>query len=156
MKLIITEVEIAAIVRAHVLDTVQMKDGSDIKIDFSATRGTDGIVATIDIPYMGVGSIDLDEGKDKPQGAAAPTPPATAPKVAAKSKAAAVAAPVTKAEMPAAGAAAEPTPPKAEESPFPVDDTTAITGDTAGDAMQDLGSQDTGGDTSTAGSLFGS
>ncbi len=144
MKLIITEVEIAAIVRAHVLNTVQMKDGSDIKIEFSATRGTDGIVATIDIPYLGVSSIDLDEGKDKPQAAAAPTPA----KAAAKPKAAAVAAPVTKAEMPAAGAAAEPA--------LPADDTATIGEDTASDAMQDLGSQDGSGDASTAGSLFGS
>lgn len=57
MKLIITQPELEEIVRAHVLSTVQLRDGSNFKIDFTATRGDDGIVTTIDIPYMGLSGI---------------------------------------------------------------------------------------------------
>lgn len=57
MKLIITQPEIEAIVRAHVESTVQIREGSEMKIDFTATRSDDGITATIDIPYMGLAGI---------------------------------------------------------------------------------------------------
>lgn len=57
MKLIITQPEIEAIVRAHVENTVQLREGTEMKIDFTATRSDDGIVATIDIPYMSVAGI---------------------------------------------------------------------------------------------------
>lgn len=57
MKLIITQPEIESIVRAHVENTVQLREGAEMKIDFTATRSDDGITATIDIPYMGLGGI---------------------------------------------------------------------------------------------------
>lgn len=62
MKLIITQPEIEAIVRAHVENTVQLREGSDMKIDFTATRSEDGITATIDIPYLGVAAIPAITG----------------------------------------------------------------------------------------------
>lgn len=70
MKIIITEPELTQIVRSHVLSTVQLQNGSDISIDFSATRGADGITASIDIPYVGMRALDLDavklvKGEDK-------------------------------------------------------------------------------------------
>jgi hypothetical protein len=84
MKIIITEPELTQIVRSHVLSTVQLQNGSDISIDFSATRGADGITASIDIPYVGMRALDLDavklvKGEDKPP-QTAPTKPATATK----------------------------------------------------------------------------
>lgn len=59
MKIIITEPELTQIVRNHVLSTVQLHNGANIQIDFSATRGTDGVTASIDIPYVGVTGLDL-------------------------------------------------------------------------------------------------
>jgi hypothetical protein len=57
MKLILTQPEIEAILRAHVNSTVQLTSGSDYTIEFTATRSDSGMTATIDIPYMGVSSI---------------------------------------------------------------------------------------------------
>lgn len=57
MKLILTQQEIDAVLRAHILATVQIREGSDISLDFSATRGPEGITVTVDIPYMGVTSL---------------------------------------------------------------------------------------------------
>lgn len=57
MKLIITQPEIESIVRAHVENTVQLREGAEMKIDFTATRSDDGITATIDIPYLGLSGI---------------------------------------------------------------------------------------------------
>ncbi len=57
MKLILTQPEIEAILRAHVNSTVQLTSGSDYSIEFTATRSDSGMTATIDIPYMGVSSI---------------------------------------------------------------------------------------------------
>lgn len=77
MKLIITQPEIEAIVRAHVENTVQLREGAEMKIDFTATRSDDGITATIDIPYMGVAGIPAIAAAAE---AAAATPaPARAP-----------------------------------------------------------------------------
>lgn len=87
MKLIITQPEIAEILRDHVLKNVQLKDGAQIKIDFTATRGDDGITASIDIPYIGTSALDLSppaadntakEGKPSPtpKKAAVTKPPA--------------------------------------------------------------------------------
>lgn len=59
MKIIITEPELTQIVRNHVLSTVQLQNGANIQIDFSATRGADGVTASIDIPYVGVTGLDL-------------------------------------------------------------------------------------------------
>lgn len=57
MKLIITQPEIEAIVRAYVTDTVQLREDAAMDIEFTATRSEDGITATINIPYMGVTGI---------------------------------------------------------------------------------------------------
>lgn len=59
MKLIITQPELEAIVRAHLNENFQLKNGAEIKIAFTATRGDDGITVTADIPYMGVTQLDL-------------------------------------------------------------------------------------------------
>lgn len=74
MKLIITQPEIEAIVRTHVENTVQLREGADMKIDFTATRSEDGITATIDIPYLGVAGIpEIAAAVDaKPAAALAP------------------------------------------------------------------------------------
>lgn len=77
MKIIITQPEIEAAIRTHILATVQMADGSDMKVDFAATRGEDGITATIDIPYAGVTSLSLDSGVPRAPDAAAPGPVVT-------------------------------------------------------------------------------
>ena len=58
MKLTITQPEIEQIVRAHLTNhTFRVREDSDIEITFSATRGEDGITATIDIPYLGLAGI---------------------------------------------------------------------------------------------------
>lgn len=57
MKITITQPEIEAAVRAHVLSQIQVKDPASITIDFTATRSEDGIVATINIPYISVGGL---------------------------------------------------------------------------------------------------
>lgn len=89
MKLIITQPEIESIVRAHVLNTVQLREGADVKIDFTATRGEDGIVATIDIPYMGLGGIPaIAEANAAAAAEAAVDPPAPLPAMTGKPAAA--------------------------------------------------------------------
>lgn len=59
MKVIITQPEIQQILSAHVLENFSLKDGSVPNITFTATRGSDGVTAEIDIPYMGVEALDL-------------------------------------------------------------------------------------------------
>lgn len=94
MKIIITEPELTQIVRNHVLSTVQLQNGANIQIDFSATRGADGVTASIDIPYVGVTGLDLSSQAQQAK-VEDPIPPTTvkAEKVekatAAKTKAAA-------------------------------------------------------------------
>ena len=68
MKIIITEPELTQIVRNHVLSTVQLHNGANIQIDFSATRGADGVTASIDIPYVGVTGLDLSPQTQQPMG----------------------------------------------------------------------------------------
>lgn len=60
MKLILTQPEIEMALTRHIFDTIALKDGQKIEIDFTATRGDAGLTATVDIPYMGVSQIDLD------------------------------------------------------------------------------------------------
>lgn len=60
MKLILTQQEIEIAIKNHVLANVAISNGSSLTIDFSATRGADGLTATIDIPYMGVTQLNLD------------------------------------------------------------------------------------------------
>ena len=88
MKLIITQPEIEAIVRAHVESTVQLREGAEMKIDFTATRSDDGITATIDIPYLGVAGIPAIADAIAAKDASAPAP-ANAPKPRAARAAAA-------------------------------------------------------------------
>ena len=82
MKLIITQPEIEAIVRAHVENTVQLREGADMKIDFTATRSDDGITATIDIPYLGVAGIPAIAAANEAKDASAPNPNAPKPRAA--------------------------------------------------------------------------
>lgn len=99
MKIIITEPELTQIVRNHVLSTVQLQNGANIQIDFSATRGADGVTASIDIPYVGVTGLDLSAKHPQAEEAAGPISPALAVKVEKVEKAPATktkaAAPVT-------------------------------------------------------------
>ena len=57
MKLVFTQPEIEQILRAHVNANVTLANGANYSIDFVATRSDDGIVATIEIPYMSVASF---------------------------------------------------------------------------------------------------
>lgn len=123
MKLIITQLEIEAIVRAHVLNTVQLREGADVKIDFTVTRGEDGITATIDIPYMGVSGLPVVDAPvapstevAKPTRARKETPAPTAP---------AQEAPVQEATQPAADAAPFPEVTETPVDPSPVVDEAA-------------------------------
>jgi hypothetical protein len=59
MKIILTQPEIEAVLKKHVLNTVQLKDNQDIQIDFTSTRGSDGITASVEIPYIGLASLNL-------------------------------------------------------------------------------------------------
>lgn len=83
MKLILTQPEIEAILRAHVNATVQLTSGSDYNIEFTATRSDSGMTATIDIPYMGVASIpaiaSANNSSSAPE-ATTPVPDAPAPR----------------------------------------------------------------------------
>lgn len=94
MKIIITEPELTQIVRNHVLSTVQLQNGANIQIDFSATRGADGVTASIDIPYVGVTGLNLSSQAEQTK-AEDPIPPTTVKvekvekALAAKTKAAA-------------------------------------------------------------------
>ena len=93
MKLIITQPEIEAIVRAHVENTVQLREGAEMKIDFTATRSDDGITATIDIPYMGVAGIPAIAAANEAAAASTPATPIkgqTRAKQAPKGNAAAI------------------------------------------------------------------
>ena len=94
MKIIITEPELTQIVRNHVLSTVSMQDGRDIQIDFSATRGADGVTATIDIPYTGVAALDLSTQQQVAQDTVIAPPVIKAEKVVKPKAIAAAAAPV--------------------------------------------------------------
>lgn len=95
MKIIITEPELTQIVRNHVLSTVSMQDGRDIQIDFSATRGADGVTATIDIPYTGVAALDLSTQQQQVAQDTVIAPPVVKAEKVVKPKAiAAAAAPV--------------------------------------------------------------
>lgn len=94
MKIIITEPELTQIVRNHVLSTVSMQDGRDIQIDFSATRGADGVTATIDIPYTGVAALDLSTQQQVAQDTVIAPPVVKAEKVVKPKAIAAAAAPV--------------------------------------------------------------
>ncbi len=67
MKLTLNETEIKAALTQYVLGTVSLAnvDRDTLEIDFTNTRGTDGLTATIDIPYAGVRSLDLSPKDDK-------------------------------------------------------------------------------------------
>lgn len=67
MKLTLNETEIKAALTQYVLGTVSLAnvDRNTLEIDFTNTRGTDGLTATIDIPYAGVRSLDLSPKGDK-------------------------------------------------------------------------------------------
>lgn len=84
MKLILTQPEIEAILRAHVNATVQLTSGSDYNIEFTATRSDSGMTATIDIPYMGVASIpaiaSANNSSSAPEAAATPAAETPAPR----------------------------------------------------------------------------
>lgn len=60
MKLTLTQVEIEEALKQYVFSTISIKDGTDIKIDFTAGRGEKGLTAEIDINYLGLQSIALD------------------------------------------------------------------------------------------------
>jgi len=62
MKLVFTQPEIEQILRAHVNANVTLANGANYSIDFVATRSDDGIVATIEIPYMSVSSFPAIAG----------------------------------------------------------------------------------------------
>ena len=57
MKIILTQSEIEAAIKAHVGGLVSVREGTEIGISFAATRGEDRIVATIDINYVGTTTI---------------------------------------------------------------------------------------------------
>lgn len=104
MKLILTQKDIEAAVRAHVSSMLTMNDGTEMEIAFTATRGADGITAEIDINYLGLAGI-REIAEDKPAPAPAPAP-AAAPR----------------ANKTAPAPAAEPTPPEEaaseDQAPF--------------------------------------
>ena len=126
MKLIITQPEIEAIVRAHVESTVQLREGAEMKIDFTATRSDDGITATIDIPYLGVAGIPAiaDAVAAKDASAAAP---ANAPKPRAARAAAAAPKPVAAANAGSLLGAGTAAATDAPANPEPVKDEVADT-----------------------------
>lgn len=82
MKITLNQTEIEAAIKAYVLAEVSVREGVDLTVDFTATRGSDGIMATIDIPYMGVTSMDLSRAAPETTSA----PRATQPKPAKASK----------------------------------------------------------------------
>lgn len=61
MKLILTQKDIEAAVRAHVSSMLTMNAGTEMEIAFTATRGADGITAEIDINYLGLSALTLPE-----------------------------------------------------------------------------------------------
>lgn len=65
MKITITEVEIREAVRQHILGIIQLKPGATVDIDFTSTRGADGIVATIEIVNPTTVTTDLPWAPDK-------------------------------------------------------------------------------------------
>lgn len=65
MKLTLTQIEIEEALKQYVFATISIKDGTDIKIDFTAGRGEKGLTAEIDINYLGVKSIDISPREAK-------------------------------------------------------------------------------------------
>ena len=61
MKIRITEPELSQIVRDHIAANVSFKDGVEPTVSFTATRGDDGIVAEIDLPYLGVSALPVGD-----------------------------------------------------------------------------------------------
>lgn len=132
MKLIITQPEIESIVRAHVENTVQLREGAEMKIDFTATRSDDGITATIDIPYLGLGGIPAIAQQQAD--AAAASAPAGPTKRAPRGRGTTSISPgVTKEDGETADAEGIYTP---EDAPFPTD-TPEPASEPAADAPQD-------------------
>lgn len=60
MKLILTQVEIEAAIRGYITNMVTVKDGTTMDIEFTATRGENGLTASVDINYLGVTSVNLN------------------------------------------------------------------------------------------------
>lgn len=69
MKLILTQVEIEAAIRGYITNMVTVKDGTTMDIEFTATRGENGLTASVDINYLGVTGVNLN-----PEPASLPLP----------------------------------------------------------------------------------
>lgn len=95
MKITLSQQEIEEVVRDYVTSMVQLRDGTDMTIDFTAGRGENGLTASIDINYLSVSGIPAIQETPAPAKA-----PAT--KAATKPAPAAPAAPVAPAEPVAA------------------------------------------------------
>ena len=67
MKLTLTQRDIEAAIKAYVNSLLTMNSGTDMEIAFTATRGTDGLIAEIDINYMGLTSLNTEAPAPVPQ-----------------------------------------------------------------------------------------
>ncbi len=66
MKLTLTQRDIEAAIKAYVNSLLTMNSGTDMEIAFTATRGTDGLIAEIDINYMGLTSLNTETPAPQP------------------------------------------------------------------------------------------
>lgn len=76
IKLIQTEIEDA--IRNYIQEQVTVKDGMEINIDLSATRGPEGFIANVEIVRAGTGSAQPAETA-QPAPAATPATPVRTP-----------------------------------------------------------------------------
>lgn len=83
MKLQLVQREIEEGVRAYLRTIISVNDGMVIDMDFSATRGADGLIANIDIHPEGSESSLPPQEAPTPAPAATPAKPAAAPRAAA-------------------------------------------------------------------------
>lgn len=89
MQIKLVQVEVETAIREYVAKRLTLAAGTDVKIDLSATRGADGITATIDLVEPGASSAKVTQNvqsAEKPAQAAAPVkatqPAATATEAA--------------------------------------------------------------------------
>ena len=67
MKLTLTENEIDEALTQYVFNTISLREGTEINISYTASRGERGLTAEIDINYLNVDSINLKPSENRTQ-----------------------------------------------------------------------------------------
>lgn len=127
MQIILVETEVRQALRNYVASRLTLSEGTEIQIDLSATRGADGIKATIDL---------IEPGASAPM-AAAPAPTKAATKPAAAPVSAPTPAPAPQAQEQQQDAAKEASSDPQEASTGPADATDGAASNASAEAAQE-------------------